>query len=217
MEKQAFNHALQLAVLDYIQDDSVVAIGSSPALAPVVAELASVKHKLKAVLTSSKAFAEQLQQMGVEVLAANDVISIDLYIDTANAVSTLNEMVKADAAALTQGRVFSAMATKTLTLVNPDQKVALLGRFPIPVEVIPMARSYVARELIKLGADPSYRENGITDNGNIILDLYNLEVTDSSRLTQQMTNIAGVVGVGLFQKTDNNLILIASATGVETI
>lgn len=217
MEQQTLNHALQLAALDYIQDDSVVAIGSSPALAPLVAELAAVKHKLKAVLTSSKTFAEQLQKMGIEVLVANDVISVDLYIDTASAVSTLNEMVKADTAALTHGRVLSALAKQTITLVNAEQKVALLGRFPIPVEVIPMARSYVARELIKLGGDPSYRENGITENGNIILDLYNLEITDSKMLTQQIHNIAGVVAVGLFQKTDNNTLLIASATGVEVV
>ena len=209
--------AVALAALAYVKQGDIIGLGSGEMLDCFIDSLDNIKEKIKGAVVSNKESAQKLEKLGIDVFQANEVTSLDLYIDTADEINVLNEMVKGESSALTCGAVLGAMAKRTLILVTESQQVPLLGKFPVPVEVIPMARSYVARELFKLGGDPSYRENGITENGNVILDLHNLEILDAKALALQIKAIAGVVGVGLFTKANPDIVLVGDASGVTSI
>ncbi|MCY6789187.1 ribose-5-phosphate isomerase RpiA, partial [Escherichia coli] len=147
----------------------------------------------------------------------NDVDSLDVYVDGADEIDHHMNMIKGGGAALTREKIVAAIAKKFICIVDESKRVDILGKFPLPVEVIPMARSYVARELVKLGGQPEYRQNVVTDNGNVILDVYNLEILNPVELENKINGIAGVVTVGLFANRGADVVLMGTQDGVKTI
>ena len=153
----------------------------------------------------------------ITVFDLNEVDSLDIYVDGADEINGHMQMIKGGGAALTREKIVAAVAKKFICIVDSSKQVDILGNFPLPVEVIPMARSYVARELVKLGGQPEYRQGVLTDNGNVILDVHNLKIMDAIALEKQINGIAGVVTVGLFANRGADVALVGSADGVKTI
>ncbi|WP_016588164.1 ribose-5-phosphate isomerase RpiA, partial [Yersinia pestis] len=159
----------------------------------------------------------KLKSYGIPVFDCNDVDVLDIYVDGADEINGQMQMIKGGGAALTREKIIAAIARKFICIADESKQVGVLGKFPLPVEVIPMARSYVARELIKLGGLPEYRQNVLTDNGNVILDVHNLSILDAIALENQINGIAGVVTVGLFANRGADVALIGTANGVKVI
>lgn len=157
-----------------------------------------------------------LEALGIEVFALNDVSNISVYIDGADEVTEHKHMIKGGGAALTREKIVAGASTTFVCIVDDSKRVPVLGKFPLPVEVIPMARSFVARELVKLGGDPEYRQGVVTDNGNVILDVHNLEILNPRELEQSINNIPGVVTNGIFALRGADIVLSATETGVDT-
>ncbi len=170
--------------------------------------LASLKDRIKGAVASSDATAERLKQHGIEVVSLNDVGTLSVYVDGADEVNSHREMIKGGGGALTREKIVAAAAREFVCIVDASKQVKRLGAFPLPVEVIPMARSYVARKLVALGGQPEYREGFVTDNGNIILDVHNLDITNPIELETTLNNIVGVVTNGLFAKRPADVVLV---------
>jgi ribose 5-phosphate isomerase A len=179
--------------------------------------LASLKDSFASAVASSEATAERLRGHGIEVIELNDAGTLDVYIDGADESNPQLHLIKGGGAALTREKIVAAATTEFICIADQSKYVETLGAFPLPVEVIPMARSYVARELVKLGGDPVYREGVVTDNGNIILDVYNFAIPDPVATEQAINNIAGVVTNGLFAMRAANVLLLATPDGVKQI
>jgi ribose 5-phosphate isomerase A len=203
--------------LDYVVDGSIIGIGSGSTVNIFIAELGKVKHRVKAAVSSSEKSSQLLREQGIDVLDLNDVESYPVYIDGADEINHKLEMIKGGGAALTREKIVSAVADKFVCIVDQSKLKDVLGGFALPVEVIPMARSQVARELAKLGGIPKWREGVITDNGNIILDVGGLKIENASALESQINQITGVVTNGLFACRPASVALIASATGVNVL
>jgi ribose 5-phosphate isomerase A len=167
-------------------------------------------------VASSQATADRLRKIGIEVLDLNSVGSIGVYVDGADEINGALEMIKGGGAALTREKIVAAVAKKFVCICDASKQVDQLGRFPLPVEVIPMARSYVARELVKLGGNPVYREGVVTDNGNVILDVWNLAMPVPRQMEERINNIVGVVTNGLFALRPADVLLLGAANGVQT-
>ncbi|HNL80304.1 MAG TPA: ribose-5-phosphate isomerase RpiA, partial [Agitococcus sp.] len=178
--------------------------------------LASMKQHIPAAVASSKATAERLQKIGIEVVDLNSGDSLSIYVDGADEVNSHLHMIKGGGGALTREKIVAAVAKKFICIADASKKVDVLGAFPLPVEVIPMARSYVARELVKLGGSPVYRQGFVTDNGNVILDTYNLSIVNPVELETTLNQIVGVVTNGLFAKRGADVLLLGAADGVKT-
>ncbi|GLS83041.1 ribose-5-phosphate isomerase RpiA [Paraferrimonas haliotis] len=202
------------AALEYVQSDSIVGVGTGSTVNHFIDALASIKHKIKGAVSSSTASTEKMQQLGIDVFDLNEVDALSVYVDGADEINPSNHMIKGGGAALTREKIVAAVADKFICIVDDTKEVDVLGEFPLPVEVIPMARSYVARELVKLGGDPVYREGVITDNGCVILDVHNLKITDAVALETQINAIVGVVTNGLFAARGADALLIGSESGV---
>ena len=179
--------------------------------------LAEKKHLIEGAVSSSDASTEQLKALGIEVFDLNSVDQFDVYIDGADEITEHKHMIKGGGAALTREKIVAAVAKTFVCIIDDTKQVGMLGDFPLPVEVIPMARSYVARELVKLGGDPVYREGVITDNGNVILDVYNLTILDPRKLETQINEIVGVVTNGLFAHRGADVLLVGTDDGVVTL
>ena len=180
--------------------------------------LATMKGQIEGAVSSSEASTQKLKSLGITVFDCNEVDSLDVYVDGADEVDHHMNMIKGGGAALTREKIVSAIAKTFVCIVDQSKLVDVLGKFPLPVEVIPMARSYVARELVKLGGTPEYRQNVITDNGNVILDVHNLNIVDPVALENTINGIAGVVTVGLFANRGADVVLMGTANeGVKTI
>ena len=167
-------------------------------------------------VASSEATAERLKQHGIEVFDLNSVGQMEFYVDGADETNEHLELIKGGGAALTREKIVAAVAKTFICIADESKQVKILGNFPLPVEVIPMARSYVAREILKLGGDPVYRQGVVTDNGNVILDVYNLQITTPVLLEQQLNNIVGVVTNGLFASRPADILLLGTKDGVKT-
>jgi ribose 5-phosphate isomerase A len=205
------------AALAYIEDDSIVGVGTGSTANYFITALASIKHKIDGAVASSLATANQLQAQGIRVLDLNVVSQVPVYVDGADEVNAHLQLIKGGGGALTREKILAAAAKKFICIADETKRVDLLGNFPLAVEVIPMARSYVARELVKLGGAPSYREGFTTENGNIILDAYNLSLREPIKLEQTLNNIVGVVCHGLFACRPADQLLLGTQHGVERI
>jgi ribose 5-phosphate isomerase A len=214
-------HELKLAAarkaLDYVVDGSIIGIGSGSTVNIFITELGKVKHRVKAAVSSSEKSSQLLREQGIEVLDLNTVESYPVYVDGADEINHKLEMIKGGGAALTREKIVSDVADKFVCIVDQTKLKDVLGAFALPVEVIPMARAQVARELAKLGGTPKWREGVITDNGNIILDVAGLRIEHAAALEAQINQITGVVTNGLFARRPASIALIASATGVNVL
>ena len=203
--------------LRYVVDDAWLGVGSGSTANYFIDELAKIRHRIKGAVASSVKTAERLQAHGIDVEELNNVSDIPVYVDGADEVTPAGAMIKGGGGALTREKIVAAVARKFVCIADQSKRVDTLGKFPLPVEVIPMARSYVARELVRLGGHPAWRIGFTTDNGNVILDVSDLVVRDPVAMEDRINAIAGVVTVGLFARRGADVILLGTPVGVETI
>lgn len=216
MDQNAKKQAVAKAAIEYVENDSIVGVGTGSTVNFFIEELGKIKDKIEGAVSSSDASTKQLKALGIEVFELNDVSNLSVYIDGADEVTEHKHMIKGGGAALTREKIVAGAAKTFVCIVDESKRVPVLGRFPLPVEVIPMARSFVARELVKLGGDPEYRQGVVTDNGNVILDVHNLEILNPRELEQTINNIPGVVTNGIFALRGADIVLSATDTGVDT-
>ena len=215
MTQDEMKKAAGWAALEYVKAGSIVGVGTGSTVNHFIDALATMKKEIKGAVSSSVASTEKLKELGIPVFECNDVFSLDVYVDGADEINGKNEMIKGGGAALTREKIVAAISEKFICIVDDTKQVDVLGQFPLPVEVIPMARSYVARELVKLGGDPAYREGTVTDNGNMILDVHNMQITNAKELEDKINSLAGVVTVGLFAHRGADVLLVGSPDGVK--
>ncbi|WP_297802917.1 ribose-5-phosphate isomerase RpiA [Arenimonas sp. GDDSR-1] len=193
--------------LDYVQDGSIVGVGTGSTVAYFIQGLGRIKHRIEGAVSSSEQSTKQLQDLGIPVLDLNASGPLGLYVDGADECDPHNRLIKGGGAALTREKIIAAASTQFICIVDPSKLVPVLGRFPVPVEVIPMARSHVAREIVKLGGQPIWREGVVTDNGNWILDVHGWSITDPVKLESDLNAIVGVVCNGLFAARGADLVI----------
>lgn len=203
------------AALDYLENDMVIGVGSGSTVEHFIRALKSVKQKIEGAVASSLTTANQLKEIGIPLLDLNSVTELTLYIDGADAINASKQMVKGGGGALTREKIIATVAKKFICIADASKEVTILGEFPVAVEVIPMARSFVARQIVRLGGDPVYRENFVTDNGNVILDVFNLKLLNPIATEQELKNIVGVVENGIFAKRPADILLMAKGNRVE--
>ncbi|MCP4955943.1 MAG: ribose-5-phosphate isomerase RpiA [Photobacterium aquimaris] len=217
MTQDEMKKAAGWAALEYVTKNSIVGVGTGSTVNHFIDALATRKEEIKGAVSSSVASTERLEQIGIKVFDANDVASLDIYVDGADEINAQFDMIKGGGAALTREKIVAAIAEKFICIVDNTKQVDVLGQFPLPVEVIPMARSFIGRELVKLGGDPVYREGVITDNGNIILDVYNMAITDPKAMEDSINALPGVVTVGLFAHRGADAVLVGTPEGTKII
>ncbi|MBU6953170.1 ribose-5-phosphate isomerase RpiA [Hahella sp. HN01] len=221
MNQDELKQAVAKAALEYIkphlQTDTILGIGTGSTANYFIDALAEVRTQFEGAVASSEASAERLKKHNIPVYELNAVSGLEFYIDGADETNPRLELIKGGGAALTREKIVAANAKTFICIADESKWVGVLGDFPLPIEVIPMARSYVARELVKLGGDPVYREGCVTDNGNIILDVFNLRILEPVKLEQQINQITGVVTNGLFAMRPADVLLLGSQEGVKTI
>lgn len=205
------------AALQYIPRHTIVGVGTGSTVNHFIAALASIKHEIKGAVSSSVQSTEKLKALGIEVLDLNSIDSFSVYVDGADEINAQKHMIKGGGAALTREKIVSAVADSFICIVDQSKQVDVLGKFPLPVEVIPMATSFVTRELTKLGGRPILRTGVTTDNGNAILDIHDLAITDPLQLEQKINNIVGVVCNGIFACRPADMVLIGSTDGTKVI
>lgn len=203
------------AALDYVEDNAVVGVGTGSTVNFFIKELASIKHRIEACVCSSKATEALLRAEGMPILDLNSVQDLSVYIDGADEVTQYGLMIKGGGGAHTREKIVAQVAKQFVCIVDETKVVPRLGVFPVAVEVIPIARSMVARHLVQMGGDPEYRENFVTDNGNIILDVFNFKMDNPELLEEEINKITGVVDNGLFAHRVADVILVASDAGVK--
>lgn len=203
--------------LRYVVDGEWVGVGSGSTANLFIDELAKLKHRIKGAVSSSEKSSARLRSHGIEVEELNNVDRIPVYIDGADEVTEHGAMIKGGGGALTREKIVAAVGIKFICIADQSKLVPILGRFPLPVEVIPMARSYVARELLRLGGQPAWRMGFTTDNGNLILDVSGLKIVDPVAFETTINQIAGVVTVGLFARRGADVILLGTEAGVRTL
>ena len=208
--------AVAKKAVEYVKE-GIIGVGTGSTANYFIDELAKVKHKIDGAVASSEATAQRLRSHGIEVFDLNNVDSMDIYVDGADEITEHMHMLKGGGGALTREKIVAAVAKTFICIADGSKLVPVLGGFPLPVEVIPMARSHVARELVKLGGDPVYREGVLTDNGNIIIDVHNMSITNPVELEAQINAIVGVVTNGLFAARPADLLLLGTAEGVKTL
>lgn len=197
----------------YIEDDMIVGIGTGSTVKYFIDKLATIKNKIRGAVSSSQQTTGLLKQYGIPMFDLNSAGPLDIYIDGADEINHSLEMIKGGGAALTQEKIIAASSNKFICIADESKYVMKLGHFPLPVEVIPMARSYVAREIVKLGGAPNWREGIVTDNGNYILDVHNLDILEPIALEEKLNNIVGVVTNGLFATRGANELVLAKSNG----
>lgn len=216
MTQDELKKAAAWAALEYVEKDSIVGVGTGSTVNHFIDALGTIKEDIRGAVSSSVASTERLEALGIEVFDLNSVSQLDIYVDGADEINYGKSMIKGGGAALTREKIVSAVAKTFVCIIDDTKTVNVLGEFPLPVEVIPMARSYVARELVKLGGDPEYRQGVVTDNGNIILDVHNMQITDPQALEAKINAIVGVVTNGLFAARGADVVLVGAQDGVET-
>ena len=205
------------AALKFIDDDMIVGVGTGSTVNFFIDALASIKHRIDGAVASSVATEERLRAHHIPVLDLNSVGDIPVYVDGADEATSHLHLIKGGGGALTREKIVAAASEKFVCIIDSSKEVDMLGKFPLPVEVIPMAQSYVARQVVKLGGQPVLRDGFTTDNGNIILDLHNLSIQQPAELEQAINNLAGVVTNGLFALRRADILLIADANGVRKL
>lgn len=203
------------AVVSYIEDDMVIGVGTGSTVDYFIEELRNLKGKIEGVVASSEVTAQKVRALGIPLIDLNSVHHLPLYIDGADEVDPFKRMIKGGGGALTREKIIASVAEKFVCIVDQTKKVDILGVFPVAVEVISLSRSFVARQLVKLGGDPVYRENFMTDNGHVILDVFNLDITNPIDLEQKINQIPGVVENGIFAQRTADVVVVGTISGVE--
>jgi ribose 5-phosphate isomerase A len=217
MTQNDLKKAAALAALKFVEDNVIIGVGTGSTINYFIDALNDIKHRIEGAVASSKVTAEKLKAHKIPVLDLNTVNEISVYIDGADEINKHLQMIKGGGGALTGEKIIASVAKKFICIADQSKKVDLLGRFPVPVEVISMARSYVGREIVKLGGDPVYRPGFVSDYGNVILDIHNLEILEPIKLEETLNNITGVVTNGLFAKRPADLLLLATTEGIQEI
>ncbi len=217
MTQDEMKKAAGYEALKFIKPDSIVGVGTGSTVNYFIEALGTIKDKIQGAVSSSEASTQQLKALGIEVFDLNSVPYLDVYVDGADEINDDKAMIKGGGAALTREKIVAAVAKEFICIVDNTKNVKFLGEFPLPVEVIPMARSYVAREIVKLGGDPVYREGVVTDNGNVILDVHNMQIAQPRKLEEQLNAIVGVVTNGLFAHRGADKVIVGSPEGVSII
>ncbi|MFY7698359.1 MAG: ribose-5-phosphate isomerase RpiA [Legionella sp.] len=205
------------AALEYIDDHTVIGIGTGTTVNHFIDLLATIKHRIDACVASSKASESRLRALGFSVIDLNVAVDLPIYFDSADEINSLGETIKGGGGALTREKVLASVASQFVCMVDSSKVVERLGQFPTAVEVIPLARSFVARELVKLGGDPQYRQGFVTDNGNIILDVFNLDLNNPQGMEHAINMIPGVLDNGIFAHRAADLVLISENAAIKTI
>lgn len=205
------------AALAYVQEDTVIGIGTGSTVNHFIDALAARKLRIRGAVSSSEASTERLKGHGIDVLDLNSTGDLDLYVDGADESDPHLRLIKGGGGALTREKIVAAASRRFVCIADESKLVEVLGRFPLPVEVIPMARSYVARQIVNLGGHPVWRERVITDNGNHIIDVHNLHIVDPKGLETTLNQIAGVVTVGLFAHRPADVLILGTDSGVRTL
>ncbi len=217
MTQEEQKKAVAEAAIAHIPDDAVIGVGTGSTANHFIAALARIRGRIPGAVASSEATAERLRALHIPVLDLNMVGELPVYFDGADEVTERLEMTKGGGGALAREKIVAAVADRFICLVDESKLVARLGAFPLPVEVIPMARSYVARRLVRLGGRPVWRQGFVTDNGNDIVDVHGLAITDAAALEAEIGQLAGVVMVGLFARRPADLLLVATPGGVRML
>jgi len=217
MTQDEMKKSAAIKALEFVESDTIVGVGTGSTVNYFIDALATIKNKITGAVSSSDESSKRLKAHGIEVFDLNSIDVLDVYVDGADEITKHKAMIKGGGAALTREKIVAAVAKKFICIADTSKQVAVLGNFPLPVEVIPMARSYVARELVKLGGDPVYRQGVVTDNSNVILDVYNLEILDPKALETQINAIVGVVTNGLFAHRGADILVLGSEAGVSVV
>jgi ribose 5-phosphate isomerase A len=216
MDQDALKKQAAEAALDYV-DGGIIGVGTGSTVNHFIDFLATIKGRIEGAVSSSEVSTERMRQHGIPVMDLNAAGSLSLYVDGADESNHHLQLIKGGGGALTREKIVAAASDKFVCIADESKLVDVLGAFPLPVEVIPMARSYVARELVKLGGTPVWREGFVTDNGNVILDVQGLQIMEPMKLEQQINNLAGVVTVGIFALRPADVLILGSAAGPRTI
>ena len=218
MTQDEMKQAVARAAIEYVEAGTIVGVGTGSTANFFIDELATIKHKIEGTVASSEASAERLKSHGIEVFDLNSVSEIAVYVDGADESNKHLHLIKGGGGALTREKIVAAASDKFVCIADESKLVDVMGKFPLPIEVIPMARSLVAREIIKqIGGEPVLREGFTTDNGNIILDVHNLEIMEPTKMEQILNNITGVVTNGLFAIKPADVLLLGTPDGVREI
>ncbi|WP_375192018.1 ribose-5-phosphate isomerase RpiA [Marinobacter sp.] len=221
MTQDELKKAVAKAAIDYIaprlSSESVIGVGTGSTANFFIDMLAELKTEFDGAVASSEATAERLKSHGIPVYDLNSAGELEFYVDGADETNERLELIKGGGAALTREKIVAAVAKTFICIADESKMVGILGKFPLPVEVIPMARSHVGREIVRLGGDPVYREGVVTDNGNIIIDVHNMDISQPIRVEEQLNNVVGVVTNGLFARRRADLLLLGTKDGVKTI
>jgi len=217
MSQDAAKKAAAEAALKYVVPGEILGVGTGSTVNFFIDALAGMRHDIPGAASSSEASSARLKAAGIAVVDLNSAGSLSIYVDGADEANHQLQLIKGGGAALTREKIVAAASRKFICIADESKLVQVLGKFPLPVEVIPLARSYVARELVKLGGMPGWRENVVTDNGNVILDVAGLSITDPLKLETEIGLIAGVVTVGLFARRPADVLLLGSPAGVREL
>ncbi|PCJ14986.1 MAG: ribose 5-phosphate isomerase A [Gammaproteobacteria bacterium] len=217
MKQDQLKKAVAKAAIQYVVEDSIIGVGTGSTVNYFIEELAAMRMKIAGAVASSEATAELLKKHDIPVYDLNAVDEVPVYIDGADEANPDLALIKGGGAALTREKIIAAVAKQFVCIVDESKQVKQLGEFPLPVEVIPLARSHVARQIVKLGGDPVYRENCKTDNGNIILDVFNMDLSQPQKTEADLNNIVGVVCNGLFAARKADVLLVSNEHQVKTI
>ncbi|MBS6026881.1 ribose 5-phosphate isomerase [Haemophilus pittmaniae] len=218
MDQNAMKKQAAQAALQYVKPDTIVGVGSGSTVNLFIEALGTMRNQIKGAVAASKNSEALLRKQGIEVFSANDVDSLDIYVDGADEINPQKMMIKGGGAALTREKIVAALAKTFICIVDKSKQVEVLSaEFPLPVEVIPMARSQVARKLASLGGAPEYREGVVTDNGNIILDVYRFPILEPIEMEKNLNNIAGVVTNGIFALRGADIVIVGTPEGAQII
>jgi len=221
MTKDELKRTVAQAAFEHVEsmldDETIVGVGTGSTANFFIEELGKISHKLNGTVASSGESARRLKEHNIPVFDLNAVGEISVYVDGADEANDHLQLIKGGGAALTREKIIAAASKEFVCIADDSKLVSTLGKFPLPVEVIPMARSYVARQIVKLGGDPVYRENCVTDNSNHIIDVFNLEILNPRKLEYDLNQITGVVASGLFANRGADRLLLGSITGVKTL
>ena len=217
MTQDELKQAVARAAIEHVPTGGVIGVGTGSTANCFIDELAKIKHRITGAVASSVKTADRLKSHGIFVEELNNVSDLPVYVDGADEVTEHGAMIKGGGGALTREKIVAAVARKFVCIADGSKLVGVLGKFPLPVEVIPMARSYVARQLVQLGGHPEWRMGFTTDNANVILDVHGLSITDPVALEAKIRGIVGVVTVGLFAARGADVILLGTDAGVKTL
>jgi len=217
MTQDELKQAVAREAIKYIVDDGVIGVGSGSTVNYFIDELAKVKNRIAGAVASSEKTAERLKRHGIRLFDLNGVNELPVYIDGADEITEHLAMIKGGGGALTREKIVAAVAKKFVCIADESKLVPVLGKFSLPVEVIPMARAYVARQIVRLGGQPKLREGFTTDNGNIVLDLWGLSILNPVELETSINNITGVVANGLFARRGADVLLLGTNNGVKIL